>query len=244
MRDLHKRFGTLAALRGLSFEALPGEVLGLLGPNGAGKTTTMRILATLLRPTAGRAEVCGYDVVRDPHRVRSAIGLLPENAGLYGRLTAREVLRYHGALYGLPDRTLRDRVDRLVELLDLAGFIDRRTESFSKGMRQRVCLARALVHDPDVLILDEPTAGLDVTAARAVRDAIRRLAAEGRCVVVSTHLMVEAERLCDRVAIVQEGRIRAVGTLDDLQSAADTGLEDVFLRLTQRSPEGHRHADP
>jgi sodium transport system ATP-binding protein len=247
VHHLSKRFGQLEVLRGVTFEAAPGEVVGLLGPNGAGKTTTMRILATLLRPTAGRAEICGSDVERDPRAVRAAIGVLPENAGLYGRLTSREILRYHGALYGLPSRTLRDRIDWLVELLDLREFIDRRTESFSKGMKQKVCLARALVHGPAVLILDEPTAGLDVLAARAVREAVRRLATDGRCVVMSTHLMAEAERLCDRVAIIQTGRIRAAGPLAALKSAGDAGLEDVFVRLTREQaeavPEGVSSAD-
>jgi sodium transport system ATP-binding protein len=157
---------------------------------------------------------------------------------VYGRLTGRETLHYHGALYGLPDRVIRERVDWLTELLDLRAFIDRRAEPLSKGMKQKVSLARALIHDPEVLILDEPTAGLDVLAARAVRGAIRRLAADGRCVLMSTHLMTEAERLCDRVAIIQGGRVRAVGALDSLRSAADAGLEDVFLRLTEQHSEG------
>lgn len=242
MRALCKRFGRFEALAGVTFEATSGEILGLLGPNGAGKTTAMRILGTLLRPTSGTAEVCGHDVERDSHAVRAAIGVLPENAGLYGRLTAREILRYHGALYGLSERRLRERIDWLVELLDLGAFIDRRAEPFSKGMKQRVCLARALIHDPAVLILDEPTAGLDVLAARSVRAAIRRLAVEGRCVLMSTHLMVEAERLCDRVAIILGGRIRAEGALDALRSAEDAGLEEVFVRLTQDPQDATAYA--
>jgi sodium transport system ATP-binding protein len=229
---LAKRFGAFVALADVSFEAREGEILGILGPNGAGKTTTMRILSTVLRPTSGRAEVAGADVASDPDAARRALGVLPESAGLYGRLTAREVLRYAGRLHDLGGRELERRIDALTAMLDLGAFLDRRCEPFSRGMKQRVALARALLHNPPVLVLDEPTAGLDVVAARTVRGALGALRDAGKCVLLSTHAMSEAERLCDRVAILAGGRVRGVGTLKSLRGDTSAPLEDVFVKLT------------
>ncbi|MBM3450642.1 MAG: ABC transporter ATP-binding protein [Armatimonadetes bacterium] len=227
---LAKRFGTFAALTDVSFEAREGEILGVLGPNGAGKTTTMRILSTLLRPTAGRAEVAGADVATSPQDARRALGVLPEAAGLYGRLTAREALRYAGRLHGLAGEDLERRIEGLSALLDLGAFIDRRCEPFSRGMKQRVALARALLRNPIVLLLDEPTAGLDVVAARTVRRALAGLRDAGKCILLSTHLMAEVERLCDRVVILGDGRVRGIGTLAELRGEGGE-LEEIFVRL-------------
>jgi sodium transport system ATP-binding protein len=233
-RDLQKRFATYHAVRGVSFTCYAGEVFGLLGPNGAGKTTTIRMLTTILRPTSGTARVAGCDVVREPEMVRRAIGVLPENAGVYGRLTAREAIRYAGRLYALPADALERRIVEIADALELTPHLDRLTDTFSKGMKQKVNVARALIHDPAVVFLDEPTSGLDVISARSVREFVLRFKAEGRCVILSTHVMEEAERLCDRVAIIAGGRIRAEGALDQLK--ADTGkeLEEIFVALVEQ----------
>ncbi len=233
--DLHKQFRNFYAVRGVSFHCYAGEVFGLLGPNGAGKTTTIRLLTTILRPTAGTARVAGHDVVREPEAVRRAIGVLPENAGVYGRLTARDVVRYFGRLYGVPPRVLDERLEAICDALDLGPHLDRLTDAFSKGMKQKVHIARALIHSPSVVFLDEPTAGLDVLSARSVREFVLRFKQEGRCVILSTHLMEEAERLCDRVAIIAGGRVRAEGRLADLKARTGLGLEEIFVELVERA---------
>jgi len=241
VEGLTKRFGRFPAIEGLTFTCARGEVLGLLGPNGAGKTTTLRVLSTVLRPTCGTARVLGYDVVRQAGEVRRSIGVLTEHSGLYGRLTPRELLWYFGRLYGLPDSLLAKRVSALLEALDLGDAADRTAEGLSRGTRQKVALARALVHDPPVLLLDEPTFGLDLFAARQVREFIRQFREEGRAVLLSTHLMEEAERLCDRVAILNHGRLIALGTLEELRRSSGLGrLEEIFLRAVGDDPAGQR----
>ncbi len=206
---LRKRYGQVEVLRGVTFSVRPGEVVGLLGPNGAGKTTTLRILATLARPSGGAAWVWGWNVASHPERVRACVGVVPEQAGVYGRLSGRETLRFYGTLCGLRGQSLTRRVEDLVSWLDMATFAHRPTGTYSQGMRQRLHLARALLHDPPVLILDEPTAGLDEAVAQAVRDKLRALAGEGRAVLLTTHLAEEARRMCDRVVILSCGQVSA-----------------------------------
>ncbi len=232
-QDLQKRFRTFHAVKGVSFRCYAGEVFGLLGPNGAGKTTTIRMLTTILRPTSGTARIAGHDVIADPAGVRRVIGVLPENTGIYGRLTAREAVRYAGQLYGMHPEVLEGRVEAIFEGLELGPHIDRLTETFSKGMKQKVSIARALIHDPPVVFLDEPTSGLDVISARSVRGFVQRFKRDGRCVIMSTHIMEEAERLCDRVAIIAGGRIQAEGRLDDLKAQTGLGLEETFVQLVE-----------
>jgi len=230
--NLAKHFGPVRAVDGISFGAAEGEVLGLLGPNGAGKTTTLRMLSTVLRPSAGNARVGGHDLIREPAAVRAALGVLPEYWGLYGRLTPREHLRYFGRLYGMDGDRLERRIDEVVALLEIGEYSERRCEPFSKGMKQKVALGRALIHDPRHLLLDEPTAGLDVMSARSVREVIARFRDEGRCVSLSTHILAEAERLCDRLALIDHGRIVASGSPEDLrrQTGRET-LEEAFVAL-------------
>ncbi len=233
--DLQKRFRRFHAVRGVSFHCYAGEVFGLLGPNGAGKTTTIRMLTTILRPTVGTARVAGHDVAREPEEVRRVIGVLPENAGVYGRLTGRDVIRYTGRLHGLPPDVLEARLEEICARLDLGPHLDRITDTYSKGMKQKVNIARALVHNPPVVFLDEPTSGLDVISARSVRDVIQGFKQEGRCVIMSTHVMEEAERLCDRVAIIAAGRVRAQGRLEDLKAQTGLGLEEIFVQLVAQT---------
>jgi sodium transport system ATP-binding protein len=232
VQGLTKRFKKLTAVDDVSFTCHDGEVFGLLGPNGAGKTTLLRLLATVLEPTAGTALVDGWDVRKENIQVRARIGLLVETAGLYARFTPREHLRYYGHLHGLDGSKLELRIDAVIKLLEMADFAERRAEGFSVGMHRRVILGEALIHDPPNIILDEPTAGLDVMSTRNVRDLIARFRDEGRCVLTSTHLMSEAQRLCDRVAIIHKGRLQAVDTPEALiaQTGADD-LEEAFVRI-------------
>ncbi len=228
--NLHKRFGKVTAVEDVSFTAPDGIVTGLLGPNGAGKTTTLRMLCTLVRPDRGSAKVDGLEVAERPMDVRRAIGVLPDARGLYPRLTAREHVRYYGELHGLTGAALEKRTEELVELLEMKGIADRRTDGFSQGERMKVALARALVHGPRNVLLDEPTNGLDVMSTRAVRTLIQRLKAAGHCVVFSSHVMQEVAALCDRIVVVAHGRVVADGTPDELR--ARTGrdsLEEAFV---------------
>ncbi len=229
-RNLHKRFGAVTAVEDVSFTARDGVITGLLGPNGAGKTTTLRMLYTLVRPDGGTAKVDGVDVVQRPEEARRALGVLPDARGLYPRLTAREHARYYGELHGLSGAALDRRVDELIELLDMKDIADRRTEGFSQGQRVKVALARALVHGPRNVLLDEPTNGLDVMSTRAVRTLLRRLKAEGRCVVFSSHVMQEVAALCDRIVVVAHGRVVADGTPEALKAATGKdSLEEAFV---------------
>ena len=224
--------GEVAAVRGLDLECQPGEIMGLLGPNGAGKTTTLRMLATILAPTAGTARVAGHDVVEAPLEVRKRLGFLSGTTGLYPRLTARETLEYFGRLHGLDGAALADKVARVMDAFDLHPFAEGRCEALSTGQKQRVSIARATLHDPEVLILDEPTTGLDILAASDMIRFIEERRAAGRAVLFSTHVLSEAERLCDRIAIVHAGRVLAVGTQDELRERTGASwLEDVYRAL-------------
>ncbi|MFT4623169.1 MAG: sodium transport system ATP-binding protein [Myxococcota bacterium] len=240
-RGLTKRFagpdGPITAVDDLSFRVEPGTILGLLGPNGAGKTTTLRILGTLLAPDAGSATIAGHDVRADPAAVRAIIGFVSPDTGLYDRLTVRETLRWFGRLYGIANP--RNRAEALIERFDLTDHADQRCSDLSTGNKQKTSIARALVHDPPVLVFDEPTAGLDVLVGATLLEELERVRDEGRTVLFSTHVMREAERLCDNLVIVHEGRALARGTWEALQ--AQTGehyLEDVFLTLVRQSREG------
>jgi len=229
-RDLRR--GLVHAIDGISFEVRPGEIVGLLGPNGAGKTTTMRILCTVLRPSGGTARVAGYDVAVQPDLVRQHIGFLSANTTLYDRMSAWELVAYFGRLYGLGGERLQQRLETVFALLQMNDFRDLLGAKMSTGMRQKVSLARALIHDPPVLIFDEPTAGLDVLVGRAVLDTIQELRALGKCILFSTHILREVERLCDRVAILSRGQIQAYGTLAELrQRYRQDDLEGLFFTL-------------
>jgi len=224
--------GEVHAVADVAFAAPSGAITGLLGPNGAGKTTLLRMLATLVVPDAGRATVGGLDIVRDRYAVRERIGVLSDARGLYQRLTARENVRYYGALHGLTGRALEARVDRLLDALGLAAIADRRTQGFSQGEKMKVAIARALVHDPDTILLDEPTNGLDIMSVRALREQLRALRGEGKCLLFSSHVMQEVAALCDRIVILARGRVVAAGTADELVAQAGTRtLEDAFVAL-------------
>ncbi len=237
--DLAKIFqsgesGEVRAVDGLSFRCGAGEIVGLLGPNGAGKTTTLRILATILQPTSGVARVAGHDVLREPHAVRRHLGFVSASTGVYERLTGRETLTYYGRLHGMGEAALSARVDEVVRFLQMGEFADRVCGRLSSGQRQKVSLGRAIVHDPPVLILDEPTANLDVIVARNVVEFIEGARASGRAVLLSTHLFTEAERLCDRVAVVHEGRMLADAPVPEHLAATGTdNLEDAFFEMVQ-----------
>ena len=231
VRDLHKAFGAVKAVDGVTFTAADGMITGLLGPNGAGKTTTLRMLYTLMRPDAGEVLVDGIDVARDPTAVRRRLGVLPDSRGLYKRLTSRENIRYFGRLHGLDDATIATRMQALVQALGMEEIADRRTEGFSQGQRVKTAIARALVHDPRNVILDEPTNGLDVMATRAMRRFLLQLKDEGRCVLFSSHIMQEVAALCDRIVIVARGRVVAEGTPDELRAlTGEANLEDAFVK--------------
>jgi sodium transport system ATP-binding protein len=232
LEGLSKRYGAVRAVNGVSFRADDGKVTGLLGPNGAGKTTTLRMLSTLVRPDAGRALVDGIDVASHPHQALARLGVLPDGRGLYPRLTAREHLEYFGALHGLPREALRGRVEHLVSLLDMAAIIDRRVVGFSQGERTKVAIARALVHDPRNVVLDEATNGLDVMSTRAMRTVIRELAAQGSCILFSSHVMQEVSELCDHIVVFSAGRVVADGSPDALRAATgQQNLEEAFMKI-------------
>ena len=219
------------AVDDVSFEARDGEITGLLGPNGAGKTTTLRMLYTLMQPETGRVLVDGRDVAADAVAARRALGVLPDARGVYKRLTARENIAYFGELHGLDASTIAQRTERLVQALNMQDFIDRRTEGFSQGQRTKTAIARALVHDPRNVILDEPTNGLDVMTTRGLREFLKQLRGEGRCVVFSSHIMQEVAALCDRIVIIARGQVVAAGTADELRAlTGEENLEDAFVK--------------
>ncbi len=232
LAGVRKSFGPVTALAGVSFAAGDGRITGILGPNGAGKTTALRILSGVLAADGGVATVDGVDVARSPLEAQRRLGVLPSGRGLYPRLTAREHVRYFGRLQGLEGAALERRIDALVELLAMQELIDRRTEGFSEGQRLRVAIARALVHDPRNVVLDEPTGGLDVAGIRAMREVVRRLRAEGRCVLFSSHVMQEVTALCDRVVVIAHGRVVAEGSPDELRArTGEPSLEDAFVAV-------------
>jgi sodium transport system ATP-binding protein len=236
-KDLSKVFKgpkgqSVTALDRVNFTCRAGEVYGLLGPNGAGKTTTLRILSTALKPTSGSATVDGVDVVQNPGEVRRRIGFLSGTTGIYGRLTAREMVQYFGRLYGMEENAINARTDEIFSMLDMHEFAKRRGDKLSTGMKQKVNIARTIVHHPNVVVFDEPTSGLDVITSRAIIELIDQCRREGKGVLFSTHIMAEAEKLCDRIGILHKGKIYAEGTKDEILAKAGKGdLEEAFLAL-------------
>jgi sodium transport system ATP-binding protein len=235
VENLSKSFaskaGPVHAVRNVSFQARDGEITGLLGPNGAGKTTTLRMLYTLMAPDQGAVRVDGVDVLKDATAVRRMLGVLPDARGVYKRLTARENITYFGELHGLDSATIAQRITQLAQMLGM-DFLDRQTEGFSQGQRTKTAIARALVHDPRNVILDEPTNGLDVMTTRGLRSFLQQLRAQQRCVIFSSHIMQEVAALCDRIVVIAGGAVKAIGTPDELRAmTAENDLENVFVRL-------------
>ncbi len=232
--DYHR--GWVPAVEGVSFDCRPGEIFGLLGPNGAGKTTTLRMISTVLKPTGGRAIVAGFDVATEPAKVRSSIGYMSASTGIYDRMTAWELVEYFGALYGLSRESLRSRMEQVFDWLQMNDFRDVLGSKMSTGMKQKVSIARTIVHDPPVLIFDEPTSGLDVLVARSLRQRIAELRDRGKTILFSTHHMHEVEKLCDRVAIIHKGRLQAEGTPHGLlEEYGQPDLEELFFHLVERA---------
>ncbi|MEO5958904.1 MAG: ATP-binding cassette domain-containing protein [Opitutaceae bacterium] len=234
-----KKRGEIHAAADVSFRVVPGQIYGLLGANGAGKTTTLRLLATLLKPTSGSATVAGFDVVRDAAKVRAHVGFLAASTALYGRLTAREMIAYFGRLNGIADAEIEVRTQRIADELDMHEFLDRRCEKFSTGMKQKTSIARTLIHDPAVMIFDEPTLGLDIMAARTIVQFVRDCCGRGKTVIYSTHIMSEVEKLCDTIGIIHNGRMHAEGTLAELRLRyGEQDMEEIFVKAV-----GATHAD-
>jgi len=232
VENLHKAFAEIRAVEGVSFTARDGEITGLLGPNGAGKTTTLRMLYTLMRPDAGRVLVDGIDAAADPLAVRKRLGVLPDARGLYKRLTARENIEYFARLQGVPPADSTRRCEALIEVLEMRDFADRRAEGYSQGQRVKTAIARALIHDPGNVLLDEPTNGLDVMATRRMRQFMRDLRAEGRCVLFSSHIMQEVAQLCDRIVIIAKGRVVADESPQTLRlQTGESNLEEAFVKI-------------
>lgn len=226
-----KKRGVVRAVNDVSFKCQPGQIYGLLGANGAGKTTALRMLATLLKPVSGTAVVAGHDVVKEGQKVRAEVGFLAASTALYGRLTAREMVTYFGRLNGMDDRAIRARVQQLADQLDMHDFLDRKSDKFSTGMKQKTSIARTLVHDPAVMIFDEPTLGLDVMTSRAIVKFVRQCRDEGKTVIYSSHVMSEIEKLCDRIGIIHDGELVAEGTLDELrQQYGENDMEEIFVK--------------
>ncbi len=227
----------VVAVNNVSFSARDGEVTGLLGPNGAGKSTTLRMLATLIKPDAGNATIDGHHVVDDVFTVRNQLGFMPHNAGIYPRLTARENITYYARLCGLNKKATTRRLDELIEQLEMQGFIDRRALGYSQGQKTKVALARALVHQPQTIMLDEPTNGLDVMATRGLREIIRELAKQGHCILFSSHIMQEVAALCDHIAIISDGTIAIADSLEGIhRRTGESDLEDAFVRAIGEQP--------
>jgi sodium transport system ATP-binding protein len=236
-RGLSKRFhdkkrGEIRAVDNVSFRCDPGRIYGLLGANGAGKTTTLRMLATILEPTAGTALICGYDVVEHPEKVRANVGFLSTATALYPRLSAQELVEYFGRLNGLDEATLKTRLDLIFDRLDMNSFRDRRCDKLSTGMKQKTSIARTLIHDPPVMIFDEPTLGLDIMTARTITAFIRECRDRGKTVIFSTHIMSEVEKLCDVIGIIHDGKLLTEGTLAQLREKyAEPDLEEIFVKI-------------
>ncbi|MBN2495195.1 MAG: ATP-binding cassette domain-containing protein [Deltaproteobacteria bacterium] len=244
VRELVKVFadrkrGEVRAVDGLSFEAAGGEIFGLLGVNGAGKTTTLRMLSTMLRPSAGDAELCGHSILREPEQVRRRIGFMSTATSLYGRLSAREMVTYFGRLHGMRAEAIARRIDELFDLFDMHDFASIRCDKLSTGMKQKVSIARTVLHDPEVMIFDEPTAGLDVLTSRTIIDFVTDCRRRGKCVLFSTHIMEEVEKLCDRVAVIHAGKLLANERTEALQSRAGSGrIADAFVQLVEEHAGG------
>ena len=230
VQGLSKSFGKVKAVQDVSFSATDGQITGLLGPNGAGKSTTLRMLYTLLKPDSGTARIDGFDVTETPLEVQSHIGVLSDAQGLYPRLTTRENIRYFGQLHGLNGVKLEKQIDQLLEMLDMQPIADRKTEGFSTGERLKVAIARALVHDPGNVLLDEPTNGLDVKSTRSMRQFIRRLREDGKCILLTSHIMQEVAALCDHIVIISNGMVSAQGSPAELLlKTGKDNLEDAFI---------------
>ena len=232
-RDLTKRYGDKIAVDGVTLEVRGGEIFGFLGPNGAGKTTTIKMIVGLLHPTSGSVLVGGNDVVRQPVQAKAACGYVPDEPHLYAKLTGRELLRFVGDLYNMDRKQVNRRSEELLRVFGLSAAADDTTDSYSHGMRQKTSLAAALMHDPKVLILDEPTVGLDPKSARLIKDILQQMADRGAAVMLSTHILEIAQNMCDRIGIINQGKLIAVGTMEELQSTqGESSLEDIFLSLT------------
>ena len=233
-QDLVKHFGEKIAVDQVTFQVAAGEVFGFLGPNGAGKTTTIKIIVGLLQPTSGSVEVAGFDLQSQPLQAKAACGYLPDTPNLYPKLSARELLRFVGDLYEINHQQVEHRSQELLKLFELTDVADDPIDTYSHGMQQKTALATALLHDPQVLVLDEPTAGLDPRSARMIKDILRQLAERGSAVFLSTHILEIAERMCDRIGIINKGQLIAVGTMQELRALGkgETSLEDIFLSLT------------
>jgi ABC-2 type transport system ATP-binding protein len=239
-RNLVKKYGDKVAVNDVSFSVNSGEVFGFLGPNGAGKTTTIKMIVGLLQPTSGSAHVAGYDVQVQPLQAKASSGYVPDTPNLYAKLTGRELLRFVGDLYDLDHARIAQRTEELLKMFDLTAAADDTIDSYSHGMQQKASLAAALMHDPKVLMLDEPTVGLDPKSARLIKDILRQMADRGAAVCLSTHILEIAERMCDRIGIINNGALVAVGTMTELRSLGKTGetsLEDIFLSLTGGAEE-------
>jgi ABC-2 type transport system ATP-binding protein len=240
IRNLVKRYGDKMAVDNVSLEVNAGEVFGFLGPNGAGKTTTIKVIVGLLQPTSGTVTVAGYDVQSQSLLAKASSGYVPDTPNLYAKLTGRELLRFVGDLYDLDQRRVAQRTDELLRILDLTAAADDTVDSYSHGMQQKASLAAALMHDPKVLVLDEPTVGLDPKSARLIKDILRQMAERGAAVFLSTHILEIAERMCDRIGIINKGVLVAVGTMHELRAlgkAGEVSLEDIFLGLTGGAEE-------
>jgi ABC-2 type transport system ATP-binding protein len=234
VRELTKRYGEKTAVNNVSFEVRSSEIFGFLGPNGAGKTTTIKIIAGLLHPTSGTVTVAGYDVLTQALQAKSANGYVPDTPNLYPKLTGRELLRFVGDLYAVDRGKIGARIEELLRLFDLTEAGEEAIDTYSHGMQQKIALAAALVHDPKVLVLDEPTVGLDPKSARLIKEILRQMANRGAAVFLSTHILEIAERMCDRIGIIDQGQLIAIGTMDELRAkvSGETSLEDIFLSLT------------
>jgi ABC-2 type transport system ATP-binding protein len=239
-RNLLKNYGDKVAVDNVSFDVYAGEVFGFLGPNGAGKTTTIKMIVGLLKPTSGSVKVAGYDIQTQSMSAKASCGYVPDTPNLYAKLTGRELLRFVSDLYNLDRAQVTHRIDELLRMFDLANAADDTVDSYSHGMQQKASLAAALMHDPKVLVLDEPTVGLDPKSARLIKDILRQLADRGAAVMLSTHILEIAERMCDRIGIINKGQLVAVGTMDELRTLdkmGQTSLEDIFLSLTGGAEE-------